>query len=81
MKIYVQSYNNGNKISEISKSSLPKIKNPTVLSIIDNAIFRNNTSNYSGYSDTPYNNSACERGNISKNPFTHTNHENMGQKL
>lgn len=42
MKISVESYNNGNKISDLSKDSLPKIKNQTVLSIIDNAIMRNN---------------------------------------
>lgn len=45
MKISVESYNNGTKISDISKESLPEIKNPTVLSIIDEAVMRNNILN------------------------------------
>ncbi len=56
MKISVESYNNGTKISDISKESLPEIKNPTVLSIIDEAVLRNNLLN----EQTQYNESKSE---------------------
>ena len=42
MKISVESFINGNNTSGISKNALPEIKNPTVLSIIDEAVARNN---------------------------------------
>lgn len=42
MKISVESFINGNNTSDIQKDALPEIKNPTVLSIIDEAVARNN---------------------------------------
>lgn len=46
MKISVESYYNGEKLLHTQNNTKPKIKNPTVLSIIDNAIERNNRQTY-----------------------------------
>lgn len=43
MKIIVESYNNNQKLHSVSSKAAPQINNPTILSIIDNAVARNNS--------------------------------------
>lgn len=81
MKICVESYSNGNKLSDISKDSLPKIKNPTVLSIIDEAVFRNNKYNSENYPGEFYNSGNYNGGNNGDARLVYNNSDYTGNKL